>query len=559
MFASWSLQSPILLLALLSLLVPLAIHLFSKSKGKLVAIGNIKLIPAGKPVHMREIRLVDRFLLLCRLLILLISVLLLANLFYLGDVSQPKNTVLITNDWLNQTTTQEKQQLIESEQDSDYYLLSKHNTKNTSLIKQPIKQPIKQRLSPQDIIEWQPVHVELERNIWALVANVEKTLAEKSLLSVYSTNRAQEFSGNKVKLSRAVNWQIKALMDNPLSMYQEIEQTELSVVVISDDDRKEDVAYINAALNILKSEKLPNLTINYFSDIGVYQSFYEDKIPPQWIFYLSSTDLPESMLAQVILGSQLLVDATKNDANNRNVRNSDANNSNDNKSVAKNQRFLLTSETKAWQIKNTQHNLSIIKGSLYGEPVLSERIKENNTSNSKVLWKTEVINRNFSKNVLVEYPQGLGKIIAFHSRFNPQWNDLVLQAQFPHFILSLFYSEQIKAAELKQSRLTTEQISASVVNVLNTDGLLSNNSKTIENTQQLGQANNLQMNESWLNKILIVLLILFYAIERVLSEQKALGKARITLTLNNSASIESTVIKPTVIDPKCTMSNAGQL
>ena len=56
----WFVQSPWMLLALLCLIVPLVIHLLSKSKGKLIPFGNIKLIQLSKPVRMSEVRLVER-------------------------------------------------------------------------------------------------------------------------------------------------------------------------------------------------------------------------------------------------------------------------------------------------------------------------------------------------------------------------------------------------------------------------------------------------------------------------------------------------------------------
>jgi len=541
MFSSWSLQSPVLLFALLSLLVPLAIHFFSKSKGKLVAIGNIKLIQSNKPVRMREIRLVDRFLLLCRLLILFISVLLLANLFFAGQLGQPKNTVLITTDWLNEATTQEKQQLTENELDSNFFLLSKYISQT------PLS--ANKRLSKQEIIEWQADSLEpfggvlnsasdssftsIEQdksNTWALIANVDNSLPKESSLSVYSTNRTLEFSGNKVHFSRAVNWQIKELHNNKLTWYEEIAKNELSVAIISDDDRKKDLKYIKSALDILKSEKLPNLDINYFDSIAAYQRFTKNT-PAQWIIYLSSINLPKSILAQVEGGAQLLLDAAKSEA--------------------------ITLRNTGWQVPAMQHNLNTINGFIYGKSVLDENITGINEAKSKTLW--EAITSNRSLKILLEYQQGLGRIVSFHSRFNPQWNDLVIQPQFPHFILSVLHSEKIKSVALKQGRLTRQQVNTDVVSVQNNNYLLTNMDKSVGNSQQLSQDENNQLTESWLNKVLIVLLILLYTVERILSEKKVATKASFRSIPPHSKSVEPSINESEIAEPILTKQNTGQL
>ena len=533
MFSSWSLQSPNLLLALLSLLIPLAIHLFSKSKGKLVPIGNIKFIQTGKPVRMREIRLVDRLLLLCRLLVLFFSVLLLANLFFYGQLNLPNNVVIITADWLNNSNKNEKRQLIENERGSDYYLLSNNISANISknssaktsqkLSKDPSLS--NKSLSKQDILLWQPENIDslnsrplptTRKNTWALVANFEKTLAEKTTLTVYSTNRVAEFSGNKVKFSRNVNWQIKVLANNPTPAFQELKQVRLSIAVISDDDRKEDVSYIKAALDILKSEKLKNLKLTYFDDVSSYQSFYKNEAT-QWIFYLSSMAVPESILKQVKLGSQLLLDAKVIDAQEGDTKKT------------------KTSSKHLWEVQIAEHNLSIIKGFLYGNTVLERINLLDESLVIDVLWKAAAVNNKVKKDLLIEHSQGLGKIIAFNSRFNPKWNDLVIQPQFPHFILSLFLSEKLAELEQQHGRLTLEQIGTEQISTVDSKKQ-SQDSFSNEGNKRPFKEKSQSMSKSWLNKILMVLLVLFFSIERILSEIKIAKKVR-SLQDSNAGSL----------------------
>jgi len=525
MFSSWSIQSPSLLYALLGLLVPLIIHLFSKSKGRLVPIGNIKFIQTGKPVRMREVRLVERLLLLCRLLVLLFSILIVAKLLFNGQTNQPNNTVLITLDWLNETDQQEKRQLIADEQGSDFYLLSKIISEESF--------SANKRLSDQDILLWQSPRTSStgnnENNIWALLSNfekslpvkrdieradTEKTMTEKTELTVYSTNRMAEFSGEKVKLSSRINWQIKLLSNMPVEAFQMIKQGEISVAIITDADRQQDLIYVRAALNILKSAKLSNLNVVHFDDILTYQNIYKDSNTdssqnklPQWIFYLSSSPVPESILAQVKQGTQLIVDAKESDLQ---------------QIKGKSSALSTTSPKQKWQVESAKHNLSFIKGFLYGVPALPRYDTLYENFNFQVLWKAITVNNTVEKNLLIEYRSGAGKIIALHSRFNPNWNDLVIQPQFPHFILSLFLSEQLERAMQQQGQLTSSQISETISELPVDNNFLNNSEQFVlkENNQQIG--------EFWFNKVLIILLILFFAIERILSEIKTAKKARIS-------------------------------
>ncbi|MCR9228123.1 MAG: BatA domain-containing protein [Flavobacteriaceae bacterium] len=71
--------NPTYLWALLGLLVPLAIHLWSKKEGKTIKIGSIQLLDESNSRQSRNIQLNEWFLLLLRMLILTLIVLLMAG------------------------------------------------------------------------------------------------------------------------------------------------------------------------------------------------------------------------------------------------------------------------------------------------------------------------------------------------------------------------------------------------------------------------------------------------------------------------------------------------
>lgn len=297
--APWLIQSPWMLFALFSLIVPLVIHLLSKSKGKLIPFGNIRLIQLSKPVRMNEIRLVEPLLLLCRLLLLLLSVLLLAQLYYDNrsqNQASVENNILVTKDWLNHASERELQQLALKAQNDVVYLLAAKN----------------KRLTHELIMAWQSSQnanaLQIsQQNTWLLVSHYVKTLPNNTNVNVYSTNRLSQFVGDKVYLPNNVSWQIKQLPDDKLTQaLRLIKNKTLSIIIIVDDASRDDTTYVNAALSIIKNTKLKNLNFIIQNDINSNQFIKAEHY--DWIFYLSSAPISKSIKAAVNQGSKLMAE-----------------------------------------------------------------------------------------------------------------------------------------------------------------------------------------------------------------------------------------------------------
>ncbi len=93
------LLNPLGLLALAALVLPLLIHLFSRSKGRRVLVGNIALYRQARRQRVLEPRLVQWLLLLLRLALLALAALLLAGLARPGLESLPGTTAYLTPTW----------------------------------------------------------------------------------------------------------------------------------------------------------------------------------------------------------------------------------------------------------------------------------------------------------------------------------------------------------------------------------------------------------------------------------------------------------------------------
>ena len=94
LFASLIVQNPWGFIALLGLVVPIVLHLLSKSQPQQIKFSNIALIDAQQPKSMRQLRLTEFWLLLLRLLLLLFSILLLAQLFLIKPLIKNESIYL---------------------------------------------------------------------------------------------------------------------------------------------------------------------------------------------------------------------------------------------------------------------------------------------------------------------------------------------------------------------------------------------------------------------------------------------------------------------------------
>lgn len=484
--APWFVQSPWMLLALLSTIIPLFIHLFSKSKGKLIPFGNIKLIQLSKPVKMNEIRLVKRLLLLCRLLLLFLSVLLLAQVYYDDRASSNANiegNILVTKDWLNNANDEELNTLALKAKLGIVFLLSKRS----------------KRLTGDVILTWsssqyknQTLARYTKQNTWLLVKNYANSLPNNAKITVYSTNRLSQFTGNKIPLPDNVTWQIKKVpLDKLTNAFNVLKTKAISVLVVSDDDRNEDIEYLHAVFSLLKKSKLNDLTFE-FKNADFKPNLQGKEHVFDWIFYLSSTPVSAYFLQEVQKGTRLIIDAKhqiNTDITNIKVEN------------AKHGSYLLESFTVS-RVSEPTVNVE--------QALLDDLISKDK---AKVLWQNISLSQKNEDVILEEYVYFSGKILAFYSRFNPKWNELVTQLQFPHVLLSLLLDESIQSYQ-QQQQLTTKQIKSRLVTSLNVNPNLLLVTDEFKNP--------------FINKLLIFLIVLFWSIERVLSEVNRVKQSTIS-------------------------------
>lgn len=292
----FSVTSALALLGLLSLLIPLLIHLLNPGKGKLVWVGNIKLMQQAQKKSITEIRLQRWLLLLLRLLIFTLATLLAAQTFFHGNWGeQDKTLTLLAPSWIKQASEQQLNEVL-SDSDNIKLLSGGFVTVDKTVIKR-----IQMNEEPKNGSRY---------SHWSLLSYLDQTRDKSETFVVYSSNSLSGFDYSlQAPLSRAVQWrgqwrgQSKGQSQEQL---QPLDKTTMAaeyqpvVAVYTSSQQMLVRQYLAVGLNTIKTHRVPKLIVSWHSDTP-------DNMPPaDWIIWLSDKTLPQALDHQVNEGSVLL-------------------------------------------------------------------------------------------------------------------------------------------------------------------------------------------------------------------------------------------------------------
>jgi hypothetical protein len=237
------LDSPLAMLGLLTLLIPLGIHLLSKARPRVVAFAHIAFIKVSTSPVLRQLRLTQLILLGLRMTMLLLATLILAQLYWQNVNLQVNSHILLTEDWLNHATDIEKQTLIDQVKDSDLVLISSNN----------------RNIKKAELAQW-PTDTQQTPvlNLWSKVANYTAQLAADSSITVYTTNRLKHFIGTKVPLPRRVQWQVKTI---PVETV--VQENLVNIKVIYDESSGPLLVYLRAAFEVINTQEKLGAKVEY--------------------------------------------------------------------------------------------------------------------------------------------------------------------------------------------------------------------------------------------------------------------------------------------------------
>ncbi|AGH43061.1 BatA domain-containing protein [Paraglaciecola psychrophila] len=239
------LQSPLAVLGLLSLLIPLGIHLLSKAQPRVIAFAHIAFIQVKTSPVLRQLRLTQLILLGLRMCILLIATLILAQLYWQHESNSAKQQshVLLTEDWLNHSTDAEKQILMDQAHDANLVLLGIKN----------------RNINTTELAQWSTNTQQTPvLNIWSKVANYITQLSANEMVTVYTTNRLKQFIGAKIVLPERVKWYVKTI---PVANVTQ--QYSANIKVIYDASSEPLLVYIRAALEAINTHEHLNIRATY--------------------------------------------------------------------------------------------------------------------------------------------------------------------------------------------------------------------------------------------------------------------------------------------------------
>jgi len=423
--------------ALLALCIPLIIHLFSKSRGRLVRIGHIDLIRQARKLQVTELKLTQWLLLFLRLAIITLACLILAGLATAGLNSSNANTIYLTANWLSNANTADLTELLndaDQAAESRIFLLQ-HGF--PTIDREQIETDRQRQGSDMPGLN----------NPWALLSERLSLEHHRGKVSVYITDYMLQFGSYKPNLPRHVDWHIAHPDKAPV-----LDRRPVRATIVFAPDRAEDASRLDTVLSILKEHRMPELT---------WESVELSRLPKapgniDWAILLGNSIFEPEIIEKLNSPAVIFADATASDSD------SDT-------------QFIDLPFYPFTRFRLDQFSL----------PALHDR--------EKVMLTTAT-----GSPLLQESHYGQTRLIQFYSRFDPRWNSLTQQAEFPELFLQLMSGSEEERLRYANARLSELSLQAH------------SNDATSD----------IPLPHRSLTGLLAALLALFWMIERWLSERK---------------------------------------
>lgn len=274
----------------LALAIPIAVHIFSRSEGKVVPFPFLALLPKQAAPNELQIQLRQKWLLLVRLL-LVASACALLTAALLSDwwseswlkqsLSLPSSppTLIITQDWWELSSPESQQVLLTAltseqriAQTEEVILIRYTNAleKISRLDKSDFMSLAQQNKvfaaanigeAPSDTSE-SMMQLRLIDNIWSVVQGISTSLPEDSLIHVYTSNRQSQFTGSRPHINHTLQWHINNIPDNTNTEKEAIQLAIIGTKSLSD----------SSPTSFLLEQALGALTLIHPIDIDIIEA-----------------------------------------------------------------------------------------------------------------------------------------------------------------------------------------------------------------------------------------------------------------------------------------------
>jgi len=404
MLSGLSVLTPAAWWALLALAVPLLIHLFSRSRGRLVHTGHIDLIRQARMVRVTEPRLTQWLLLLMRLGIFLLATLILAGLAMDGLDGSDAPTVYLAPGWAASASPEEKDRVFDAAEtgpETRFFLL------------QP-GFPAVDRAALDDRAQAPGPGPADAGETWSLLAERLGVERHRGPVTVYATDRVMQFGRDRPALPVEVKWRIghPAPLASP-------GPGDIRALLAYDVDHAASLRVFEAAFAALKAQRLPGLL---WESIQLEQL---DEIPADidWLIVLGKSPPDASRLAGT-----------------------------------RRPRVVLTETADDGQDDPGQ----LVRLPFY--PFSEFRVDR--SSRSPAPGREDPPSRQIlpatagAAPLLRETRFGRLRLLQFNSRFDPAWSSIAEQPGFPELLLQLMLDPDLDVRRFADARIDAANLSA---------------------------------------------------------------------------------------------------
>ncbi|MBS1575488.1 MAG: BatA domain-containing protein [Bacteroidetes bacterium] len=250
----------------------------------------------------------------------------------------------------------------------------------------------------EDAIIRQPGSVKNSLSYWKLAESLDATLTVSFPLYIFTDNFLSHFSGNRPVLSIQPDWQVFTPASATTGKQTENKDSSSIVISLFTDKYSNDVSYIKAAINAIQSFSKRNISLALIND--------EKQIPSNqdWLFWLSDLPLKKNIPAKNIFhyaGGKVVASPS----------------------------VII--------FRNSNTSLPLYK-------ITRDSLPNGN----EVLWQD-----GFGNPVLSLSVQNEKNIYSFFSRFDPAWNELVWNHNFPAIVYILLSEKNANNPSINDNRI----------------------------------------------------------------------------------------------------------
>lgn len=451
--------NPIWFFALAALSIPLVIHLWNIRPGKTLKVGSISLITEASKSNRRSLKLLDILLLLLRCLLLaLLAAVLAAPVWRKADEARnAKGWLLIQKENLKETYTKfrpKADSLTAAGYEFHYF--------DKGFAKADLKKLLADTLLKDS--------AKNTANYWSLIKQLDTQAPAALPVYIFTPNSINHFNGDRPSVSMNLHWQTYTVADSTFKWIADARLTGSNNIKVKvGSSSPERISYTDqfiqndgnaeVAVNVQNGKPTVSLKSGDQKAVSVDTStlriaIYADK------YQLDADYLKAALNAVIKFSSRKAVVKEYSNAS----------------QIPGGQSWLfwLSDQPVGGLLNKSKHVFSYKAGKIISQNsrVNSGTIHALANGSGVVLYKyiaakgsgESIWHDGFGHAILGLEGIGSTKVYHFYSHFNPSWNDLVWQDDFPKMMLQLIEGEGLAVPEGYDKRvLSNSQLQPTIV------------------------------------------------------------------------------------------------